>query len=645
MLSRTILCAVCLWALCLSACFATPLSGDQRSVDLSGPDIAILRDPQGSLNIADVASPEMAAQFQTNARAPALGYTEDTIWLRIVLQRSTEAPSQWLLELSNSFINDLRFFAPLDHGFAEQQAGDRFAFARRKFAFHTPVFIADLPDTRPHTFYVRLQSDSSLSSQLRLWQPTALHEAGQKELLLLGIAMGTVALSLLVSVMQWYLSRESLLQLFGGLALTILVYLPSQLGLMAQFVFPNFPLAADLLVPWTQALAVALIVLVLERTLHTREAYPRMGRMLQLGAYACLAIPLTREVGLYSLVGGPALQILLLIGILITSWISVMQWRRRVRGAGPMLAAHIVLVIPLVIQRGMYMGLVPANMLTGATWIPTLLVFLFFAQTAVMVDTRAGRRDKEAIHNEIQIARKIAHNEQQLREEQSLFFSFVAHELRSPLGVIVLGLKNLSRELVGLGDPARERLIRVNRAADRMGALIENHLTLQRLKSGHFQPQTASAHPQLAAEEALEQVRANYPHRLFILQGGAYVSMWVEMDIELIVLALSNLLINAAKYSPDGGPVVLDISLDHQLHYRVMDKGSGISAKDQEKIFAPYNRASMADSAQGFGIGLAIAQNVAAAHGGTLHYAHRPEGGSMFTLSIPLVAPRPMDAV
>jgi signal transduction histidine kinase len=395
---------------------------------------------------------------------------------------------------------------------------------------------------------------------------------------------------------------------------------------------------------WTQAFAVALIILVLERALHTRTSFPRIGRVLQTGAYTCLAMPLTRELGLYSQVGGPALQMLLLIGILSTCWISIVQWRRHIRGAGTMLIAHIVLIVPLIIMRGVYMGLVPANVLTGATWIPTLLVFLFLAQTSVFVGARAGRRDREAIHNEIQTARKIALNEQQLREEQSLFFSFVAHELRSPLGVIVLGLKNLSRELVGLGDPARERLIRVNRAADRMGALIENHLTLQRLKSGHFHPQTASVHPQLAAEEALEQVRANFPHRRFILQGGAFLSMWVEMDVELTVLALSNLLINAAKYSPDDSPVVLDISLDSLLHYRVMDKGPGISAKDQEKIFAPYNRASMADNARGFGIGLSIAQNVAATHGGTLQYADRPEGGSMFTLSIPLTAPTPVNA-
>jgi two-component system sensor histidine kinase KdpD len=101
-------------------------------------------------------------------------------------------------------------------------------------------------------------------------------------------------------------------------------------------------------------------------------------------------------------------------------------------------------------------------------------------------------------------------------------------------------------------------------------------------------------------------------------------------------MALVNLLINAAKFSPDSGVIALDVFAGTALHFRVSDRGPGVHPDQIERLFFIFNRVQQSDFKNGFGIGLAMARRVAEAHGGTLEYATREGGGAVFTLTLPL---------
>jgi len=629
-----------LWLVTATSSMAsTVLTAADSRLRLSGALVTVLRDPLGHLRIEDVASAAFADRFQAVRDLTSFGYTRDVIWLRLDLQRDAAAPAEWWLEVSTTTINDLRLYSPTPAGFSVSQCGDRFAFSQRAIAYHRPVFAVALPDSQPRRFYLRLESDSSLSAELALWQPTALRDAGQIQILLLGGLMGMVLMSALISLIHWNNTRNPTLLHFSAFNLVILVFLPTQLGLTTQIALANLPWLADPLVPWTLALMIVATLLVFFKSLEIATQFPRLARLIRLAMVLCLLAALSREFDLYSQVGGPLLQILFAASLLTTGWISWQRWRQKHQGAGHIFIAHMVLFSSILTGRLMYLGLLPANELTQNTWALALLTFLLLIHTGIVVDASVARHHREAAHEEARVARELAQRELHLRREQSVFFSFVAHELRTPLGIILMGLKNFSRELNGQDERSQTRLQRLTRAAERMAALVERHLHLQRLASADFELQMQPMSPIQIGNSALVEVHEAYPQRHFQLHCADNLPSLVSMDQELVQLALGNLLGNAAKYSPTDQPVQLSISGDSELRFQVIDHGPGIALQEQTRLFDLYKRSPTVDGQAGFGIGLATARHVAALHRGSLSYTDAPGGGAIFTLSLPTTTP------
>jgi signal transduction histidine kinase len=109
-------------------------------------------------------------------------------------------------------------------------------------------------------------------------------------------------------------------------------------------------------------------------------------------------------------------------------------------------------------------------------------------------------------------------------------------------------------------------------------------------------------------------------------------------------MGLENLLINAAKFGPANGVIGFEVFADSELHFCISDRGSGIHPDQIGRMFSVFSRIQKpgfnGEFYSGFGIGLAIAQRVAHAHGGTLKYADRMDGGAVFTLTIALASER-----
>jgi signal transduction histidine kinase len=117
----------------------------------------------------------------------------------------------------------------------------------------------------------------------------------------------------------------------------------------------------------------------------------------------------------------------------------------------------------------------------------------------------------------------------------------------------------------------------------------------------------------------------------------------VDCDVERIGRVIDNLLTNAIKYSPDGGPVEVSV-LEHRDYaiVEVLDHGIGIPATGRERLFEPgYRTGNAAAVAEGLGLGLYIASAIVRRHGGTIQVAERVSGGSIFTVRLPLSGSQP----
>jgi two-component system sensor histidine kinase MprB len=196
--------------------------------------------------------------------------------------------------------------------------------------------------------------------------------------------------------------------------------------------------------------------------------------------------------------------------------------------------------------------------------------------------------------------------------------SDASHELRTPLTSLRTNIEVLARDR-NMADDEREKLLNdVVSQLSEMTALVTELVELAR---GETQPQQAEdVRLDLLVEEVVARARRDFPHVEFVSELEPTELHGVP---NTIARAVSNLLDNAAKWSPPGGKVEVTVR-DGQVIVR--DHGPGIEDDDLPHVFDRFYRAPAARKLPGSGLGLAIVKQVAEAHGGGVG-AERAEGG------------------
>ena len=220
------------------------------------------------------------------------------------------------------------------------------------------------------------------------------------------------------------------------------------------------------------------------------------------------------------------------------------------------------------------------------------------------------------------------------------FLAVLAHELRNPLAPLVNAATLL--RLKG-GDAAlRERAVQMmDRQLGHMKHMIDDLLDVSRITRGAIElhRERLDVVPLVrAAVESVEPVMQQRRHRLTLAQPPG--PLWVEGDATRLTQVLMNLLANAAKFTPEGGRIDVAVRRagDH-VHLVVQDNGLGISAEHRSSIFEMFVQVdtSLERGAAGLGIGLTIAHQLVALHGGQLRVDSEGLGqGAAFTVVLPL---------
>ena len=210
---------------------------------------------------------------------------------------------------------------------------------------------------------------------------------------------------------------------------------------------------------------------------------------------------------------------------------------------------------------------------------------------------------------------------------QRQLVSDASHELRTPLTSLRTNIEVLSKE-DALPAVEREQLLRdVGEQLVEMSALVAELVELARGDETPQDPEDVRL--DLVAAEAIERTRRNRPGVTFNPRLEESLVRGVPATIER---AVSNLLDNAAKWSPPGGEVDVDV---HDGELAVRDRGPGIADEDVPFVFDRFYRAPSARSMPGSGLGLAIVRQVADTHGGTITVEAPEGGGTRMRLRLP----------
>jgi two-component system, OmpR family, sensor histidine kinase KdpD len=229
---------------------------------------------------------------------------------------------------------------------------------------------------------------------------------------------------------------------------------------------------------------------------------------------------------------------------------------------------------------------------------------------------------------------KMATQAERLR---SSLLSSLSHDLRTPLAGIEGAASTLKEGAERLSPAARGDLAQtILEEARRMMRMVSNLLDMVRVESGALEVQREWQSVEEVIGVAL--MRLDERLRSHPVQAGIPPDLpLVPMDGLLVEQALVNLLENAAKYSPSGAPIDLTASVrDGDVVLAVADRGSGVSAGDEERIFEKFYRSASRERVGGAGLGLTIVRAIAQAHGGRVWVEARPGGGAVFRFALPL---------
>ena len=224
---------------------------------------------------------------------------------------------------------------------------------------------------------------------------------------------------------------------------------------------------------------------------------------------------------------------------------------------------------------------------------------------------------------------EMMHKQQQMEE----YFNLVAHDLRTPLTVILSYAEMIGQELPA-DSQTRSMINKIWEVGKQMKAMIELITDRMRLEADNYQLnktdiQLIAFVHDIASQHSLDDTS---PH----IHVDIEENLQVHADANLLQRALHNLLSNAAKHSPANSVIEIRCwGTAHGIVLAISDQGQGIEPEDQPYVFDPFFITSVGKQKGGIGLGLNITDKIVQVHGGHLYVCSQKGAGTTFAMFLP----------
>jgi NtrC-family two-component system sensor histidine kinase KinB len=225
-------------------------------------------------------------------------------------------------------------------------------------------------------------------------------------------------------------------------------------------------------------------------------------------------------------------------------------------------------------------------------------------------------------------------------EVKTNLVSTVSHELKTPLTSIRMGLHLLLEERIGpLNAKQLELLLAAREDSERLLRMINDLLDLARLESGQTRQRLETVSPQTLIDDALPNLRSLVEaHDSRLVAEVAPGLPDVTVDARQINHVFSNFVSNAARFTKPGEEIVLSVKpVGKTVRFSVLDHGPGIPKEFQARVFERFFRIPGTEESNGVGLGLAIAKEIVASHGGSIGLHSMPGEGAEFYFDLPVI--------
>ncbi|MBL0175960.1 MAG: HAMP domain-containing protein [Ignavibacteria bacterium] len=229
----------------------------------------------------------------------------------------------------------------------------------------------------------------------------------------------------------------------------------------------------------------------------------------------------------------------------------------------------------------------------------------------------------------------------QLEQLKSDFLAAVSHEFRTPLTSINMTIDILQRDVLGgLNERQRDLLTGAKQDCERLKKLVEELLALSKLQSAETRGKQDIVDIARVIEESVRPLLLALNEKSIALRVDVAPDLpAVTGDFQQLCWVLVNLVGNAIRYTPDGGDIRITAARDGEaIFVSVADTGRGIPPEALETIFDKFVQLKQGDDTTpgSVGLGLTIARQVVESHGGAIRAENAPDGGSIFSFTLPL---------
>jgi PAS domain S-box-containing protein len=259
--------------------------------------------------------------------------------------------------------------------------------------------------------------------------------------------------------------------------------------------------------------------------------------------------------------------------------------------------------------------------------------------TVMLQDITERKRAEQMVREAERLVMEVERDKQVMGFKER-FVSFVSHEFRTPLSIILSSKELLHHYGERMTPEQREEHFRnITEQTHYMITLLEEILMLDRAQSGTMPFNPAPVDIVNFCHNLVEQMSLmdKNVHRLHLDANVLFGELL--LDEGLLKHILGNLMTNALKYSPAGSAVELRVFQEaNELVLQVQDYGIGIPPDDMRRLFEPFFRASNVKQISGTGLGLVIVKNSIEAHGGSIAVESQVGKGTRFTVRLPALA-------